>query len=176
MKPQLITPNYAALLKEKHYGKGRPKWGNTGHKFAADVRVLAKEVGAKTILDYGCGRGTLAKDPLVRRFRFYGYDPAVVGKRTLPRAADVVTCIDVLEHVEPKCIDTVLGHIFALTRKACFASICMRIADNWLPDGRNAHLIIQPLDWWLARFDRHRWSAVEVQAADDEDCVLVARK
>ncbi len=60
-----------------------------------------------------------------------------------------------LEHIEPDCLQDVLAHIRGLTRKCCFIVVAMRPSIKLLPDGRNAHLIVQPVRWWMAKLMEH---------------------
>ena len=62
--------------------------------------------------------------------------------------AELVICTDVLEHIEPELIDNVLKHIESLTLKTAYLIIDTLPAQKNLPDGRNAHLIIENQDWW----------------------------
>jgi len=79
------------------------------------------------------------------------YDPAVTGMDDTPLFADLVTCCDVLEHIEPERLDRVLAHIRSLARKAVFFVVATRPANKLLPNGENAHLIIESAEWWEAR-------------------------
>ena len=38
-----------------------------------------------------------------------------------------------------------------LTKKVAFLVIACRPANRHLDDGRNAHLIVEPPDWWLKK-------------------------
>jgi hypothetical protein len=147
----LSTGIYRRQLHKLHTSE---KWGGDGKKHADTVIAFADELAAQTILDYGCGRGTLNKrinDPeyLYKPRRIMEYDPGVEGKTTLPKPADLVVCTDVLEHVEPDKVDAVLQHLFCLTGKGAYLTIATREARHVLPDGRNAHLTIQPAEWWM---------------------------
>lgn len=132
-------------------------WGLGGRQFVGHVIHLIGKVDAKSVLDYGCGRGTLKaaldsaeNEALCLDVR--EYDPGIEGKSELPEPADIVVCTDVLEHVEPDRLKAVLAHIFDLTRKVCFAVVATRPAEKRLPDGRNAHLIIDNAGWWVEQF------------------------
>ena len=126
-------------------------WGNSASVFADRVLALHDEIGGE-ILDYGCGRGAL-KYALGRPVR--EYDPCVEGKDAPAAPADLVCCIDVLEHVEPELLDGVLAHIASLAQKAAFLVIATRPAVAHLADGRNAHLTVEPIAWWRARLLKH---------------------
>jgi hypothetical protein len=100
------------------------------------------------VLDYGCGKQTLkALLPYV-----VGYDPCIPGLDDPPSPADLVVCTDVLEHIEPTCLAAVLDDLQRVTGSALFATIATGPAKKFLADGRNAHLIQKPIEWWLPKF------------------------
>ncbi|MDP3720782.1 MAG: methyltransferase domain-containing protein [Acidobacteriota bacterium] len=147
----LISPAYLETQRALH---ATPRgYGGKGSKWVDVVAALAAQYDAMSVLDYGCGQGTLAtairaKHPaLVCR----EYDPAIPGKNALPSFADLVVSTDVLEHIEPDRLDTVLDHMRSLARKAVFVVVATRLASKTLADGRNAHLIVEPGGWWHAR-------------------------
>ncbi|MGB5630948.1 MAG: hypothetical protein WBM57_16390 [Woeseiaceae bacterium] len=80
------------------------------------------------------------------------YDPGVPEYSDPPSPAEMVVCIDVLEHIEPEMLDNVLDHLEELTEKFLFATVHTGPAGKILPDGRNAHLIQKPPTWWLPKF------------------------
>jgi len=157
----LISPEYKQLNIKKHEGKG---YGIHGYRFAEGVHNICMQEGFRSVLDYGCGKGTLSKAlPLAaHNYQFSEYDPAIKGKDGEPNPAELVVCTDVLEHIEPVCIDDVLDHIKGLTLKAAFFVVHTGPAMKTLADGRNAHLIIEKAYWWLReigyRFDIERFS------------------
>lgn len=149
----LISNSYRDVCLKAH-AEGKKPWGADGWKHAASVAKFAKEIGAKTILDYGCGQGRLrmSLEQAQQPYDVFEYDPAIEGKSQLPKPADLVACTDVLEHIEPEKIDNVLEHIWKLANKGVFLVVSTRPANKILPDGRNAHLIVEPATWWLAKF------------------------
>jgi hypothetical protein len=94
------------------------------------------------------------------------YDPGIPADSALPAPADLVVCTDVLEHIEPEHLDAVLAHIFRLAQRAVFLQIALFPAKKTLPDGRNAHLIVQPANWWLDKIGKHVGRGVWRLAAD----------
>jgi hypothetical protein len=78
------------------------------------------------------------------------YDP-VFPEYGEPKSADLVCCIDVLEHIEPELIDSVILELSKITSNLGFFSIHMGPAGKILSDGRNAHLIQKPSSWWLKK-------------------------
>lgn len=151
----LITPEYAALLKQCHQD---PEWGTSARQWAAHVAELSKTYGP-TILDYGCGKGVLRE----YLFGVTNYDPATFPER--PEPHDLVVCLDVLEHVEFDLLPNVLDDLRSLARKAVFVTVSTAPAHKLLPDGRNAHLIVEHADWWrdqlLQGFDLRDWQEGE---------------
>jgi len=149
---ELISPSYRSALLVLH---AQPHgWGTKGYKWATTVADLIRKHKASSVLDYGCGMGTLARNLRtmgIRGLRIDEYDPAIPGKDHLPSFADLVVCTDVLEHIEPDRLDVVLEHLKVLARKAIFVVVSTQAANVSLPDGRNAHLTIESDEWWDAR-------------------------
>lgn len=140
----LITEEYKLLNEKLHEtNKG---YGTSGAKWAPHIEGFAKMVGTTDVLDYGCGKSTLAQN---LPFTIKQYDPAIPKYSSTPEAADIVVCTDVLEHIEPELVDNVIRDIRELTNKAAFLVIANRPAKKVLEDGRNAHLIQENEEWWL---------------------------
>ena len=148
----LISKSYRAQQRELH---ARPQgYGGKGKKWAETVLALAQRFDAGSVLDYGCGTGTLAerlREMPGHHLRVAEYDPAIAGKDGPPAFADLVVCTDVLEHIEPERLSLVLRHLHALARKAVFFVVALDEANKTLLDGRNAHLILEPPGWWATQ-------------------------
>lgn len=144
-----------AYCQEQRILHAAPKgYGGKGSKWAPAVAKLIEEYGATSVCDYGAGRGTLveALRSLVPAYvRLSEYDPAVPRIAEMPVFADLITCTDVLEHIEPVNLDGVLAHLKALARRAVFIVIATRPSNKTLTDGRNAHLIIEQDAWWAEK-------------------------
>src|SRR5512139_3401459 len=103
----LITPEYMELQKALHatgnYGKGVD-----ADECARVIREIAP-IGS-TVLDYGCGNGHLGK--LLRPdYNVREYDPCLDDKCSRPEQAEYVVCADVMEHIEPDLVETVISHL-----------------------------------------------------------------
>lgn len=117
------------------------------------------------LLDYGCGSNLSLREGLKpqRQFRYQAYDPMVDEYADDPVPAELVCCVDVLEHIEPELLEDVLDHLEQLTQVVLFASVHMGPAAKVLDDGRNAHLTQKPMSWWLPKFwDRFAIQTVQV--------------
>jgi len=69
----------------------------------------------------------------------------------------------VLEHIEPEFLDNVLDDLKRVTQAAIFCTIHTGPAVKTLSDGRNAHIIQQPMQWWLPKlWDRFDLQSVQV--------------
>ena len=148
----LISDEYRAMNREMHEEKRN--YGISGFRWAKPVQQARDEYDCYTVLDYGCGKQKLAKT-LGWPDWIKGYDPAIEGLDDPPEPADLVVCGDVLEHVEPGCLDAVLDDIARLSGKASVLTVATRLAVKTLPDGRNAHLIVENASWWLKRLLDH---------------------
>ena len=124
-------------------------YGISGAKWREFARTLS-DWGRKAILDYGCGKCTLAQS-LGPAYRVTNYDPAIPEYAQEPQPHDIVICGDVMEHVEPECVDSVLKDIRRLTKQKALFVIALAPSGKTLPDGRNTHISINPPEWWRER-------------------------
>jgi hypothetical protein len=156
----LISDTYRDLNKQLHAQNAH--YGTSGHKWARMVDGVAR--GMDDLLDYGCGKGTLktALETLNPPYVVHEYDPCMPGYDKAPSAAEMVVCTDVLEHIEPGCLDAVLDDIQRLATKRVFLVVATRPAVKFLADGRNAHLIVENMEWWLPKL-RQRWDERHVE-------------
>lgn len=140
----LISEDYKAQNKSLH--QSRPDYGTSGHKWARLVMDLCNKHGTYDVLDYGCGKGTLQRSVDIA---IQQYDPCIEGLDDPPHPADIVACTDVLEHIEPECLDYVLDDIKRCTKKVAILIVATKPAKKILPDGRNAHICLMPTRDWL---------------------------
>lgn len=148
---RLITSDYAAEQKRLH--DEQPAYGSRGFNWAYLVAGIAVIEGGKSILDYGCGKGTLGKTLGEAGFDVRQYDPAIPEKSAPPVPADIVAVLDVMEHIEPCYLDAVMNDLARVTRMILFAAVSMSQSKRWMRDGRNTHLIVQDSKWWRRRFE-----------------------
>lgn len=149
-----ISAEYLEQQKQLHQN---PNYGVASLQYAPLVIRVADQVDAKSISDYGAGKRNLQKkmNELGRSdFQYYPYDPAFPEYGD-PKEADLVCCIDVLEHVEPFYLKAVLQDLGKITLKCGLLTIHTGPAVKHLPDGRNAHLIQKPASWWLPQLCEH---------------------
>lgn len=143
-----ITEEYIKLNKQLH--EQRSSYGTSSGKWVSLVQQLCVKYNTTSVLDYGCGKGLLQKN---LPFEILQYDPAIEEHSARPTPRDIVVCTDVLEHIEPECLDAVLDDLKNLTNKVALLNVATRKAVKTLPDGRNAHLIVQPKSWWLPKIE-----------------------
>lgn len=147
----LYTPEYQKQQKKLHQ-KGN--YGViAGKMYGPMVSALIDKMEVDHLLDYGCGKNlSLTKGLKTKReFKYQAYDPMVGDYAADPTPAQLVVCIDVIEHIEPDFLEDVLDHLEELTEEVLFISVHTGPAGKVLDDGRNAHLIQQPLEWWVPK-------------------------
>lgn len=144
----LITEDYRKQQAQLHAENNN--YGVASLKFAEKVQKIASQYKVNWILDYGAGKGRLAKQ-LPKWMLITQYEPANPEWAEPPEPHDMVACIDVLEHIEPTCLEAVLDDLQRVTKKVGFFTVNCKKAGKTLPDGRNAHLIVQPPDWWVPK-------------------------
>ena len=158
----LISDEYKAQQESLH---SAGNYGTASAAYAPLVSEVINKLEVTHILDYGCGANTtLARNLKVKhKLKYQAYGPAVERFAADPAPAEMVACIDVLEHIEPDCINEVLDHIKRLAEAVVFVSIHTGPAVKVLPDGRNAHILQRPLEWWLPKLmERFEIQTVQV--------------
>ena len=145
----MISAEYLAEQQRLHES---PKYGVASINFAPIVAQLIRDNRWESIHDYGAGKRRLkdALEQLGAEVAYSAYDP-VFPEYGKPQSADLVCCIDVLEHIEPEHLDAVLDDLQRIVTNVGFLTIHTGPAVKVLSDGRNAHLIQKPASWWLPK-------------------------
>jgi len=130
-----------------------PNYGVASVYYAPMVTKLINRSGVTSMLDYGCGKGRLSESIQPdHEIQVHQYDPGREGLDAIPDSQPFVTCIDVLEHIEPEYLEDVLDDLQRVTEMFGFFTVHTGPAVKTLSDGRNAHLIQEPANWWLPKF------------------------
>jgi hypothetical protein len=176
------SPRYRRLIEqyqlmhvhgETHLGIPPEKTfpGQSLPKEAPRIKALIKLTGARTILDYGAGKGqqyvplriTDAEErieyPDIRSFwgvdEIRCYDPGYQPFTQLPTGKfDGVVCTDVLEHCPEEDIPWILDELFAFADKFVYGNVACFPARKRLPSGGNAHCTVKPASWWEEQLAR----------------------
>jgi hypothetical protein len=134
---------------------------------AHHVRRLVQETGARSILDYGSGKGTQYRPmPLAQNgecwqsmqeyWKVEGvscYDPAYAPFSRLPSGRfDGVVSTDVLEHCPEDDLEWIVAELFSFATRFVFASVACHPAAKCLPNGENAHCTVQAPAFWQQIF------------------------
>lgn len=159
----MISDDYKNQLHQMRDAQGAKDWGTTGARnFGAPlVAYLVSRPQIQTVLDFGAGMGSLekyVKDHLPRPIGWTNYDPGIKGIDTPPTGKfDAIISSDVLEHIEPEELQNVLDWMADHTIRGQFHHIASFKAGKLLPDGRNVHLIVEDVEWWVEAFTRPGW-------------------
>ncbi len=133
------------------------------------IKELIVSTGARTVLDYGCGKG-YQYDPVhmvipgeegvwegvldywdIDEVRCY--DPCYDRYSKLPEGKfDGVISTDVLEHCPEEDVPWILDEMFGYAARFVFANVACYKAVTTLPNGENAHCTIRPPAWWDSAF------------------------
>ncbi len=174
----LISDEYRKLNAELH--SDQPNYGAGGNGAAEDAKFLCSliEQGPfSTVLDYGCGKGVLLDHirKSMPNSKIFGYDPAIPDFSDDPPVCQFTYSTDVLEHVEPTCLNDVLAHIASKTSHGGYLVVSTIPAQKTLKDGRNAHLIVEDCSWWADRIGQH-FNIVTEDRHDIATCFSVLAK
>jgi 16S rRNA A1518/A1519 N6-dimethyltransferase RsmA/KsgA/DIM1 with predicted DNA glycosylase/AP lyase activity len=155
----MISPEYRQLLERTH-AKG--PWGLASLNEIDRIVLMLNRFQITHVLDYGAGQQNLSKKlpDLIPNLIVDSYDPGIPAIANTPAPAPFVCCIDVLEHVEPEYIDQVLDDLQRVVANLGYFTVAVDPATKILEDGRNAHLIVQPVEWWAQKIQA-RFAIVE---------------
>lgn len=148
----LISEYYLKENQRLHEDVGG--FGVGGYKWLPVVTKMVEHHGIKTLLDYGCGKGTL-KRKYPGKLDIREYDPAIPEKASMPEPAQLVVCTDVLEHIEPDLLDNIISHIESVTEVMVLFGIATRPSDKYYSDGSNVHVIIEDDYFWRNKLLEH---------------------
>lgn len=160
----LITDEYRALNAQQHHEA--QEWGLQSIRYWKTVKELCEQLGINKCLDYGCGKRALERALAPHNIRVTNYDPAFPEYATPPEPHALVVCTDVLEHIEPECLDAVLTDLHRCTKAIGFFVISSKASIKNLPDGTNPHRIIQEMPWWIERMKP--WFKVHTEIFEGE--------
>jgi len=149
----MISEDYKNQLANLHKN---PVFGDM-KDIPQEVKLLIEKHNITSILDFGCGKGLLV-EALKKQYPHilvYGYDPSNLETSSLPKNVDMIISFDVLEHVEPNYIDDTLSNLKIMCNKVMHHVIACHPAKRILQDGRNAHLIIEPPNWWRQKLSNN---------------------
>ena len=122
------------------------------------IKIANEHSRIKSVLDFGAGNGGLVlslNKILGEEIAVTGFDPGVNKYSEEPTGKfDVITCIDVLEHVDRTSIDKILNQIKNLTAGFMVFVIDLVPARKSLADGRNAHVLLAPPEYWASRINQ----------------------
>jgi hypothetical protein len=119
------------------------------------VHNFITEYQTKSLIDWGCANGNLLKRaeqdfPSIQELA--GYDPGNTDYNVVPAGTyDCLVSCDVIEHFEPELLNESLKLMQSKFQRAAFLIIACYPAKKHLPDGRNAHLIVENCAWWMDR-------------------------
>ena len=117
---KIISDNYLKLQQKLHKN---PNYGVASIKFAPNVKKIMEDAKLSSISDYGAGKKNLQKtlnELGLNNYQYYPYDPAFpeYGEAT---EADLVCCIDVLEHAEEEFLDNILEDLKRITKNYLYS-------------------------------------------------------
>jgi SAM-dependent methyltransferase len=165
---------YEEMWQHDEYRKVAP-----GELLAAEFLRQAKPYKGETIIDFGCGtgRGGLilyalgGLKPIFVDFAFNALDPDILeesekqpdkwkfirhdlSKWPYPmelKGAKYGYCTDVMEHIPPEQVTTVLKNVLRSARHVFF-SISTEPDNCGAMIGEQLHMTVRPFDWWLEKF------------------------
>ena len=157
MENSFIEASKSLHKDNKKYGAASEYSDPKSMKFRLTIPTAIKAAQnicpIQSLLDHGTGQGGLIRALTQEKnlqITAQGYDPGVPTFSKKPTSkSDIVTSIDVLEHIGKPFIHSTLQEISTLTEKFFFFCIDLLPASKKTADGRNAHFLIAPTEWWI---------------------------
>jgi 2-polyprenyl-3-methyl-5-hydroxy-6-metoxy-1,4-benzoquinol methylase len=146
----MISNEYKQQLNElngiKNFGKRK--------KIPKFLESFIMQHNPNSIIDFGCGVGSLVltlQETYPKKI-IKGFDPGNKKFEVIPEEFfDLLISTDVLEHIELEYLDETLK--FLSTKSSLiYHLIALEPSSVILPDGRNAHLILESPEWWRNKF------------------------
>ena len=164
----MITAAYKTELLDFH---SKYDWGITAGKYAGEalIELLKFYPEIKTILDYGCGKGTLKpfiEEAGITDRKWTLYDPGVARFSNEPTEQfDLVITTDVLEHVEEIMLNKVLSHLRSLTGRFLYneiaCSYCGLKFESGPYAGLDLHINLKVPDIWRQRLKHRNFKLID---------------
>ena len=147
----LISNEYRDMQAKLHEN---PDYGVASTFFAPIVDDVIQMFNITSLLDYGAGKCRL-KDSMKSKVTYTPYEPSNPLWSQTPEPNEFVTCIDVLEHIEPELLDNVLDDL-------------KRVVDKY------GLFTIHTLEWWNKHLST-RFTIVK-QVKIDNGCIVLVKK
>jgi hypothetical protein len=164
----LITEDYREQNRLLHASD--KTFGVGARKKVQLILDLERKYNTRDILDYGCGKMDLQN---ALGYPIQNYDPCVAECAEEPKPARLLVSLDVLEHVEPELLDNVLQHMKGLMLEAGLLIIAPRLSSAILPNGENAHRIVQPKPWWVEQVKKY--FTIESVSPKENDVIIYVK-
>jgi FkbM family methyltransferase len=145
------------------------------------IKRLIDATAAKTILDYGAGKGTQYRPhPVIVDGEHVAdgiaeywdvdevrcFDPGYAPHSALPGGKfDGVVCTDVLEHCPEEDLPWILDEIFGYAKSFVYLNVACFPARKTLPNGENAHITVRTPEWWRQLVQSRATTVWELHAA-----------
>jgi len=161
---------YKQLHKERSYG-------DTGVDYIEDVLGFIVQTKAETVLDFGSGTGSLAKNLRQKNILVDEFDPCYPGKEKIPKQKyDLVITTDVLEHIYEDEIGNLFEEMLSLQPKFMYHAISTRTATILLPDNSNCHKTVKNAEWWLNKIKQLTKPSNINYENFSNDCIVIKMK
>ena len=136
--------------------------GRTTIKNKDKIKEVIDRVNPVNVLDFGCGKGwqytrqNVHEDWGIPKPTLY--DPYVAKYNKIASYSakyfDLVLCVDVMEHILPEEVDSVLHSVFFLGNSVYF-HIDTKPAIKKFSDGTNFHVSLHNEEWWTNKLNEY---------------------
>ena len=148
------------------------------------IKQWIERTGARTILDYGAGKGLQYRphkvllngahvaDGIAEYWdvdEVRCFDPGYAPHSARPEGRfDGVICTDVLEHCPEEDLPWILDEIFGYAKSFVYLNVACYPARKTLPNGENAHVTVRSPEWWRKLVEQHASTPFDLQTEGGE--------
>jgi len=176
-----------------NYDKDYWDWGKSKDRFIAEARTIVNLCKPTRVLDVGCGLGGHVKafnelgveahgvdcsDYAIKnklhkncKFRDIAFD-----KLAGDGQFDLVTVVDVLEHLDKYEIPLAVKNVCEVASKFIFLSIPVMVEPAKTDFSDKSHVSIFPVDYWIQKFRENDFHSVIVHRQSQNNFIVLFYK
>ncbi len=152
--------------------------GGGSYQYINQLQELVKNYNCKTMLDYGCGKGTQYSGDELDFAKLIGiesydlYDPAYEKYKDLPAGHwDLTVCLDVLPFIPEEDIDTVKNLMLSISDKLCVVGLH---SDLEVRKSKKPFVCVKDKGWWEEKLRHDKIKIVWIGPQEPFDVIKFA--
>jgi hypothetical protein len=154
--------------------------GGGSYQYIKQLQEIIKQYNCKTMLDYGCGKGTQYSGDELDFAQLIGinsynlYDPAYEKYKELPVGKwDLTVCLDVLPFIPEEDIDVVKNLMLSMTNTLCVVGLH---SDLQARKSKKPFVCIKSEEWWEEKLQDDKLKILWIGPQEPFDVIKFAER